>query len=260
VSRFSVVALNVPSAMEDMLGLRPKNLRMHLATVAHLARGYWITIAKEELVSSERDYTGAISPAIIGDEHDLQAFVSLSGRLPNMVEWGWDPHDLHQTILKDGRAFVIIPFRYGRSTSSNRNMRTFGKAYASRYGLAAAMGFGIRIRNRASRLRATTLSVDGKVRWGTSLREELSGQKLRSWHSAPIYAGTYKLASPYAKMMGTKYVTFRTISLNPSSRGAMGWRHPGIRARHFVERTQAYVERIAPSVFGLGGESDAAGA
>jgi hypothetical protein len=129
------------------------------------------------------------------------------------------------------------------------------------------------LRNPARRL-AATLSRPGLLHGRDQHGHTIYGQRLhpdvfrmsrkakeilntphRPWHSTSIYTGMIRQEKYYKGTAQSQYTTFRRISSKVSINRKTGqpataehWIHPGITPRHFANKTQAYVESIAPDI------------
>ena len=266
---------NIDGVM-SLLGLSQAQIAANVATLAHLARAEWVRVAKRDLHSTERDYTGAILPVQL---HGMTALVILEGVFPNMLEDGWAPHDLRDTILRSGKAkmskagyrYMIIPFATSITASATgRNAPKLGSGYTDAFAAQRSKELAKALR----KLSATTSTVGpmapgalhrfqvGPVlpggrkttTWGQSLAAENAGPLARARHAAPLAAGTYRFEKGYAGGSQATYGSFRVISENPATKrsdsGGANWHHPGLVARHFVREVADYVAAQAADVFG----------
>lgn len=260
----NAVALTDRAALLRALGIDQDSIRFKFAQLVHLARGHWIVVAKQRLLSSERAYTGAIQPEVFTISGlGMVGAITLAGRFPCMVEHGAEPWDLRETLLaspkaktsKDGYRYLIVPFRHMGPRASGRNAPALGSAYRHGHlGNLVAFGLGRAVHAAAAKLGATTTDpTTGDTKWGGRLSEDQGGPLARDRHATGIYTGMVRHGKAYAKSAGSQFSTFRVISNNPDTLrqdvGGYNWTHPGIGARNLMTRVQDYVERIAPSVW-----------
>jgi hypothetical protein len=249
-------------APEDLeAAAEPEFMSGVLESVMSGARNEWLRLANSRLRSSRRDYANGIQPVEVGDGF---AAVELLGELPNMVENGADPFDMHQTLLgpnvpvapagqrgkrvnKDGKFYRSIPFRHQTpGTAGQGGGQVMGSQWAkfSDQEMIAGLVFGKRAHQTAKRLKPTVMGPDGKTQWGGRLREGMAA-KLRPHHSTDIFAGMVRMQKQYPGGNQNTYMTFRTISDAVPDK----WQHPGIEAAHLASEVQKYVERVAAEAF-----------
>lgn len=241
------------SAFDQMT--EPSAMQAIARNIMDGARAKLITIAGQRLDSTRMDYMQGIQP--LEDAEDGVALV-IAGALPLMVEEGWEPRSLHDTLLgtgakgkvrtaKDGTRYRFIPFRHKTpGASNNQGGQRMGSAYAAN-------------QNPMSRARPKNVVTDAaalgkavhkaaqKIKPGKGLAPGLA-PKLRSHHSTDIYAGMRKNRQPVSDGKGgvkfqNTYTTFRAIS---EKKKGPHWFHPGIEARHFFDDVDKYVQKVAP--------------
>lgn len=218
------------------------------------ARAHWVSLAQKQLKSTARDYVAGIQETF----EDDKVLLVLTGRVPNMVEQGFDGGDMRAWLLKGPNAkmgkngpYNIIPFRHGTPGTTGRNVgRTMPKP----------------IHNAAKRL-APTLSRPGAgvgkaggrtVAYGERLHpgrrmsaqaKKILTKREKPWHATSIYHGMIRHGKEFGKkgrVQTTGYQTFRTIS--SVSRGPKHWWHPGIKARNLAKQVDRHVEVIADTI------------
>lgn len=249
------------------IGIAPAEITAKLGTIAHLARAFIINRAKRELKTTERDYVMGVLPEAVGD---ATAVIVLVGQIGNMVEWGWYEGvgvDLRKTMLgpgarkvkisKSGHRYMSIPFRHMAPGATGRNAPAMGERYSAVLGTQTANELGKRVYELSKKL-APKLGIPGQItQQGGSLSEAEGGPLLRPRHSTGLYSGMKKVQKAYAGARGSQFMTFRTISDNPSTfrwdaddpNPGINWRHPGIAAHHFFIAAQGYIAEIAPAVW-----------
>lgn len=261
----NAVALTDRAALTRALGVDLDAIRFKAAQLVHLARGEWVRLGKERLMTSERAYTGAIQPEVFTlAGRGLVGHITLDGRFPYMVEHGADSFDMRDTLLsspkaktsKEGYRYLVVPFRHMGPTATGRNAPALGSAYrGGPVGNLIAFGLGRAVAAAAKRLAPTTSDATGATKWGGRLSEDEGGPQLRGRHVTGIYSGMVRHGKTYAKGSGSFGSTFRVISNNPASLredgGGYNWHHPGLRARNLISSVQEYVERVAPAVFAV---------
>lgn len=220
-----------------------------LDDVAAAARARWIKLARQQLNSSKRDYIDGIQEV---DGSGNERFIMLVGRLPNMIEQGWAPHDLRETLLgegkgkvsKSGHRYRAIPFRHGTPTSKGQAGTPMGARYGpqgpqSRAWAAEGVmdaGAAAELGNAVKRLRTKRLTTHAP---GTPKGKAMvQVPKLAPWHKTDIYAGMRRVQKQYRTAKQAQYQTFRTISeANP-----IGWIHPGITERSIHTQVERDIE------------------
>lgn len=230
-------------------------LQRLVVDLAAAARSHWIGLAQKELKSSRRAYVQGIQGIEVGKGY---AAVSLVGLIPNLVENGQNPYDMHTTLLgpgvplatpgksgkrraKDGHYYRAIPFRHQvPGTLGQGGGQVMGSAYQGHAAIADAAALGRSIHKHAQKLGATTGMPGQATKWGDRLPAGLA-PKLRAHHSTDIYAGMVKMAKAYKEVTQNQYMTFRMISEAVPEK----WHHPGIESRHLAPRVQRYIDGIA---------------
>jgi hypothetical protein len=188
------------------------------------------------------------------------AVVALVGVMPNLLEHGQSPYDMHDTLLgdkvpvvergsgkrgklkkKDGSGFYrAIPFRHATPTSRGRLGAPMGSAYADMPGVSKDLGKQI---YKAAKLLAPTTGMPGKpIQWGGRLAAGMA-PKLRPHHHSDIYAGMVKQTKVYKKATQNQYTTFRMIST-----GSPGWQHKGTMGAMLVPKVLEVILREAPKL------------
>jgi len=218
------------------------------------ARSKWVQLAGAKLRSSRRDYIAGIQQVQV---EGFSASVELVGVLPNLVESGQRPYDMHATLLgpnvplaspgqpgkrksKDGHYFRAIPFRHQTpGTIGQGGGSPMGERYEGHALVADASALGKAVYAAAKKLKPSTSGG-----WGDRLPGGLA-PKLRSGHTTDIYAGMVKQAHTYKSATQNTYTTFRMISDAKPEK----WQHPGIEARHLSADVEKFIDKIAPAAF-----------
>lgn len=208
----------------------------------------WKKIAQAELRSTARDYIAGISAPVYTKD---SVTITLEGRLPNMVEQGWDGGDMREWLLKSPKAkqgkngpYMVIPFRHGAPGTSGRNVGN--EMPQSIYALARKLA-----------PTTTQEGPDGGLRtaWGQRLGLRTKGMTAdargilkslqRPWHSTSVFMGMVRKAQPTKAGLRTSgYTTFRTISMHTNEPGKH-WVHPGIRARELASKANTQMTGMA---------------
>ncbi len=187
----------------------------------------WEEIAVRELTSSRQQYVRGL---LTKDEGSGAAAVMLVGWLPNAIENGIGAFDMKEGILsgpkakigKNGNRYNTIPFYMGTPTALEENFN----------GGIMPKEIYKQMKNRDvnTPLRQEEIKAPYNER---KVHEVQTGPQ--QWevyqHKTSIYDGLQKKTDAVTGQ--NSYMTFRRVSDNsdPSS-----WYHPGIQARHFVER------------------------
>jgi len=256
----------VPPGLMNLMSAQRRQAT--LQKVAESARLKWVQLAGKGLKASSASYIEGLSPVKMSTG---RATITLTGRLPNMIEHGWDGGDMRNTLLGPGARnrkptkdkkgnitgwYNTIPFRHGTPKSSGRNFMPMGgaeaKALDASMGSPVQMALGQQVYKAAKALRPThsmlTTTPAGAVyqtQWGGRMKNDMSIPKLKPHHATNIYAGMVRQRETYKEKTQTQYTTFRRISTNVKN----GWFHPGIRARNIAKEVQKHVERVAPKAF-----------
>lgn len=242
------------------MGVRasPEVLQTVVVDVMAAARSYWIQLAKQELKRSRQDYVAGIQQVEVSGG---SASVSLVGFIPNMVEDGQDPYDMHTTLLgpqvpvvpagsglkgkhalKNGAGFWrVVPFRHQTpGTQGKAGGTPMDQLYEGHEAVADAKALGKAVYAAAKALAGTTGAPGGKVQWGGRLPAGMA-PKAKPHHTTDLFAGMVRVEKEYENAKQSTYVTFRIISDAVPDK----WQHPGVEARNLAERVEAYVEDVA---------------
>lgn len=227
----------------------------HMETVlnnlAAAARAHWIQLAGQRLTSSRRDYVNGIQEIKVDG---LTASIELVGVLPNMIELGADPFDMHDTLLGGegtrtsaaGNRYRAIPFRHQTPGSIGQGGGVpMGKAYEGHPVVQDAGKLGRSVYKQAKKLTPSSGKPGGPVSYGGRLPAGLA-PKLKGHHSVDIYAGMVRNEKTYAKATQSTFSTFRTISDAVPDK----WHHPGIEAHDLAAEVESFIDKIAPAAFG----------
>jgi len=258
------IDLNELLPAEAIVPTGPEFVEAILDDVAALARARWIRLAQTQLHSSKRDYINGIQEV---SGKGGERWITLLGRLPNMVEQGIDGWDLRETLLgegkgkvsKDGHRYRAIPFRHGTPGSQGQAGTPVGLRYGPQgpqsrawaaqghvgEGMAAQLGQAVYAqakRLRGQRRLPNRTYVDlGHLPGG---HKRVAVPLLAPWHSTDIYAGMKRTEKKYRVATQGQYTTFRMISeANPT-----GWIHPGITARNLHQQVEREVSGLLTQV------------
>lgn len=241
------------------------------------ARAKLIKIASERLHATRADYIAGIQPI----ERDGKSVVlALVGKLPNMIENGWEGGFMHEFLLSDevsgwkisaeGNRYRSIPFRHKAPGSGPQGGQPMGSQFASQHGVSRVAGggseFGLKntMSNAAPHTviedtRALGKKIHGRAKKLITKSEAKAGQKgptalraglapkLRPHHTTDIFAGMIVNKQAVQKKDGSvghqkTYTTFRTISEGRPDT----FFHPGIQARDFMGELDSYIQQVAP--------------
>ncbi len=235
----------------------PEALQGVLENVMAGARAEWIRLAGERLSSSRRDYVQGIQQVVV---QGSTASIALVGRLPNMIEQGHGPFDMHDTLLgpdvpvvpfgsgmkgkharAEGGFWRVVPFRHQTPGSIGQGGGTpMGNPYQGHSAVSDAAKLGKAVHRAAKKLAATKGGPGEKTQWGGRLPEGLA-PKLKPHHTTDIYAGMVRVEKTYEKATQSTYMTFRAISDGAPEK----WMHPGIKAANLSDDVQKYVDAVA---------------
>ena len=279
----SILAEDLP--MIPMLqGFGPTGIQAGLARIGDIARTRLVTLAQQELKTSQRDYIAGISnPVLFVDNKGVPGVeITLRGALPNMLENGAEPFDLRVTLLnpgkekrpgtrgivrsKQGYLYRSIPFRRMGQGASGKNAPRIGGAETSEGQRETSRAFRGQMTAeqartqgravvRAAKKLAPTVGLPGeKVQYGGSLPAGTAGsQKLRPRHATDLNAGMLREQKTYESATQDQFITFRTISNNPNtvrsddaqpSGPAQNWMHPGLTRRLLIPKTETYIDML----------------
>ena len=240
-----------------------EGLVLQLGHLAASARGEWIRLAQNRLGSSREIYINGLRQAesfkMLKTGSSIAYEIALVGRMPNNFEYGMGPFDMKSVrpgwlggkaskVGKDGKRYVVIPFRH--STSSSPRFDYTGKAKS-----VADPDLKTQLRKTAK-----LYGLDRMVR--TSAGQVATGavKKLPSTAIVhPYLRGLtrYQTASKGVTKAGQRgsgsLMTFRIMSEN-SKPGS--WRHPGIQAFNLLAEVETYIDnqmrQIVNNVIGVG--------
>jgi hypothetical protein len=219
----------------------------------------WKKLAQQELRSTSRDYIAGISAPVITKGEKVE--VVLEGRVPNMVEQGWNGGDMRQWLLTGPKVkqgvngpYAVIPFRHGSPGTGGRNVGN---------------GMPGPIYDVARKL-APTISRPGQAISGQGGRTTIWGARLhpgmpmksearailerteKPWHATSIYMGMVRKAQPTrgGRYQTSGFQTFRTISMHTREPGKH-WVHPGIKARGLAKKVEEQMVALAHQIVGI---------
>lgn len=159
-----------------------------LRDIADAARAKWVSLAHEHLRRTEQDYVRGIQPVEMNvGEGIAVASITLLGVWPNMLEAGFGPYDMRDTLLgvgiptvprgargkhaaKGGGFYRTIAFRMTGPRATGRNAQKVTEVYAKQLGEDRAKQLG-KIAWEAMRQLSPTRSNPGeKTQWGERMR------------------------------------------------------------------------------------------
>ena len=221
------------------------------------AMAYWRREAQQHLRATSREYVQGLT----SETGDRVFTITLDGVLPNLVEQGMSGGDMRQWMLNGPRAkqgkkgkYLTIPFQHGTPGTTERNV-----------GIQMPASIHAAARKLAPTLSRPARGAGGgrTVKYGERLTEhnsrlnqharKLLTTKMKPWHHSSVYRGMIREAKTFKKKTQTTgYMTFRTLSENvirgetdAAGQATQHWFHPGISARHFAQKTQKHIRRIA---------------
>lgn len=248
----SVVAETLPSEAK---------LARIARTVGAATRGEWINRAQGSLKSTSRDYVQGIG--LVEEIEQGHVYVELNGVLPNMVEDGWEAHDLRATVIphaktrresREGYGYVAIPFRHGTPGTTGGNV---GRPMPSAIHKVAKHLAATRTEYGPGKQPIAPVHAPGERRLHaaadlphmTRRAKKLLIEKAKPWHSSSLYEGMIREEKTYTKAVQSQYFTFRTITENPLAHiDARKWFHPGIKARRLAVKTLRHMQRVIPAL------------
>lgn len=255
-----------------------------LLDLATMARAKWIDLANNKLLRTSQDYVRGIQPVELGDGI---ASVSLVGGWPNMIEAGYGPYDMRDTLLgpnvpvvprgqrgkhinKKGGFYRTISFRMTGPQSSGRNAQKVTSAMAGVVGAQRAEELGRKAWSEMKKLSPGRSNPGQQTQQGSSLKTAGTDLEVRGRshalvrnpdgtktlvrnggreHAAPIFEGAVKNEQTYKRATQAFYGTMRTIST--SSGAGESWIHPGYAGAHLLPEVQRYIEQQAPQLIAL---------
>jgi len=255
---------------EAFVKLNKQAIQNIVRDIASAARTYWIQLAQKDKSSFADDYVRGIQAVKYNRN---TAIITLLGEVPHLLEDGSPAVDMRTFLLgpdvpvvprgergkhqnKEGGYYRAIPFRHAIPSSGKVVGGAMGKAYRGHEAVRDAKKLGREIYRLAKKLDATTSNPYGKTKWGGRLQSRKArtygiviGQGpmvplLKPHHTTDIYQGMVRSEKVYNKAKQAQYHTFRMISTtggDPSS-----WIRKPIQARHYADKVNEYVQRVAP--------------
>lgn len=252
-------------ALEKKLQVEEQQIQRALPNVVHkvteFARDQWVKMVNTSLsIDSARLYLTGMrggDEGISGEgeglhqglqeiedfREDNMSLVALVGKLPNMLEQGFDPFSIADVMLqspniKEGKEgpYIDVPFRHKSPQKTNRNdPRSMPRGVYS--DMQKAIKHAEQIGSSVARGR----------KYST---------KRRPHHTTSIHSG---MTTPTQKPAGGRtYRTFRRISkasLTPRivtegdrATEIIPWMHPGYKGIQAVHRVKALVDNVAPQM------------
>jgi hypothetical protein len=240
-----------------------ESLNLQVGQLAMAARSEWIRLAQDRLQTSREIYVNGLRQsesftALRGSRRKPASYeITLVGNMPNNFEYGMAPFDMKgvrpgwlggksSRVGKDGKRYVIIPFRH--STSDSPRFNYTGKAKS------------VSDPDLKTQLRRTvkTYGLDRMVRTATG--QVVTGTAKRLPRSAPVHPYLQGMVRIQQAMSGSTpagqrgsgtLMTFRIMSENsrPDS-----WIHPGLRPVNLLADVEQFVDnemrKIARNILG----------
>lgn len=255
---------------EAFAKLNKKALRGIVRDIASAARTYWVQLAQKDKSSFANDYVRGIQSIKFSGN---MAIITLVGEVPHLLEDGSPAVDMRTFLLgsrvpvvprgergkhenAQGGYYRAIPFRHTIPTSGKVVGQAMGKAYRGHEAVRDARKLGREIYRLAKKLKATTSNPYGETTWGGRLRSQQArtygiviGEGpmvplLKPHHKTDIYQGMIRSTKVYKEREQTQYHTFRTISTTGGDPDS--WIRKPIQARHYADKVNEYVQRVAP--------------
>jgi hypothetical protein len=243
-----------------------ESLNLQVGQLAMAARSEWIRLAQDRLETSREVYVNGLRQSESftmlrgsGRGRPSSYEITLVGNMPNNFEYGMGPFDMKgvrpgwlggksSKIGKDGKKYVVIPFRH--STSGSPRFNYTGKAKS------------VSDPDLKTQLRKTvkTYGLDRMVRTATG--QVVTGIANRLPKSAPVHPYLQGMVRTQQAISGTtstglsrgqgSLMTFRVMSENskPDS-----WIHPGLRPVNLLAEVEQFVDnemrKIATTILGV---------
>lgn len=229
-------------------------LQVAVGSIARGAIGEWARIARTRLHSTREDYVNGLRQSesfVLRAETDMVSIdIQLVGAFPNNIEFGMAPFDMKTTrpgwlgggkakVGKDGKRYVIIPFRHstgqnqgGAQLSMTESNASVIKKVAKDYGL-----------DKMTRM-ATGQVVDGPT---ARVPKNASGVHPYLQGMVRIQKGQEGMTKTGKQRGSGQLMTFRVISENspPSA-----WMHPGLKAANILPEVEQWVDTQLTAAIG----------
>jgi hypothetical protein len=241
-----------------------ESLNLQVGQLAMAARSEWIRLAQSRLSTSREDYVNGLRQSesftvLRGTRLRTASYeITLVGNMPNNYEYGMGPFDMKgvrpgwlggksSKIGKDGKKYVVIPFRH--STSGSPRFNYTGKAKS------------VSDPDLKTQLKKTVKSygLDRMVRTATG--QVVTGTVKRLPKSAPVHPYLQGMVRTQQAMSGSTasgqrgqgaLMTFRVMSENSKPDA---WIHPGIRPVNLLSEVEQFVDnemkKIANNLLGV---------
>ena len=241
-----------------------ESVNLQVGQLAMAARSEWIRLAQDRLETSREIYVNGLRQsesftALRGGGRGATASyeITLVGNMPNNFEYGMAPFDMKgirpgwlggksSKVGKDGKRYVIIPFRH--STTDSPRFNYTGKAKS------------VSDPDLKTQLKKTvkTYGLDRMVRTATG--QVVTGTVKRLPKSAPVHPYLQGMVRIQQAISGSTssgqrgsgtLMTFRVMSENskPDS-----WNHPGLRPVNLLAEVEQFVDnemrKIALNILG----------
>lgn len=181
--------------------------------VAQTARATFnngVRLVNQKLKTSKADY---LNNFFLDKLSDTSYVIWLQGKIPNMIESGFDSFDIKEGLLrstkaktgKDGKKWITVPFRIKPFSTAPLNLRqTLIRENA--------------LQNIKNQGLLKSIKVGGNALQGIVAKLKNTGRSETE--------GMVKIQKTYEKRTSSTYMTFRRVSENSP---AYSWLHPGWR-------------------------------
>lgn len=216
-----------------------------ISTSLSLIRDRWQSEAQNKLMSTRAEYLLGLQFDSIVMPYDspLSGAVVLKGKLPNMIENGWNQFDMKIGFSnsprikkkKDGGWYLTIPYRH----------MTPG---AYMYGNAMPKDvYGVAKKLNPYQSGAGNTSLN----WQSPAGKSWTGYQ----HKTNYYNGMVRIVKSYQRATQSQYMTFRRVS---DKSDPMSWWHPGYHGAHIAESltpfaTRTFVDILTNNLNGITG-------
>lgn len=220
--------------IDSMMSFTVKGITARFATL-------WEEQAKKNLKSSRKQYVRSL---YVGEKGRFKGFVTLRGRLPNMIEQGASAFDMKTGFAQSSKRkingtdwYLTIPFRWSTPSALGESEVFTNRMPDEIYSIAK------KISGTTSQRGSGTVRTGEQVKMGDipspydipKVRPEVAGtnkafEEYR--HKTSIYEGIGRSSKTYESATQSQYVSFRRVS---SKSDPLSWIHTGIEAKKFAD-------------------------